>query len=292
MKRFAPAVLPAVLVLAALPAFSQTMTDRLVTLRPQWEAALERGDAASVRQAVDGLLQKEAQSVNASDYNEMYALTSVRNFGARACVLDGDWEVALAMLQSAGKSAAENATRAHATLDPIQKQHEERLVQWKKEVADQEQRLKGLEAQAGMTEAQLKTRQQLKVALDERKKAIQHSEASLRAIEGILSRLGEDKMLFDKSAAEWNGFIAKEKLAIAQAGSVGKFVADKLEQVKSDDAKPRFDRLSYGRRLRKLDASNEDCQRFVNGLMGIEDPPEVQEKAKPKPLKKRRKKSA
>ncbi|MBL0211936.1 MAG: hypothetical protein IPQ13_13655 [Holophagaceae bacterium] len=287
MKRFAPAVMA----LAVLPAFSQTLTDRLVTLRPQWEAALERGDAAPVRQAVDALLQKEAQSVNASDYNEMYALTSVRNFGAKACVLEGEWEVALAMLQAAGKSAAENASRAHATLDPIQKQHEERLAQWKKEIADQEQRLKGLEAQAGMTEAQLKTRQQLKVALEERKKAIQHSETSLRTIEGILSRLGEDKLLFDKSAAEWNGFIAKEKLEIAQAGSVGKFVADKLEQVKSDDAKPRFDRLSYGRRLRKLDASNEDCQRFVNGLMGIEDPPENQDKPVPAP-KRRKKKSA
>jgi len=286
MKRLAPAVL----LLAALPAFPQTLTDRLLTLRPQWEAALERGDAASVRAAVDELLQKEAQSVNASDYNEMYSLTTVRNFGAKACVLDGDWEAAVTMLQAAGKSATDNAARAHATLDPIQKQHEERLAQWKKEMADQEQRLKGLEAQAGMTEAQLRTRQQLKVALEERGKAIQHSETSLRAIEGILSRLGEDKMLFDKSAAEWNGFIAKEKLEIAQAGSVGKYVADKLEQVKSDDAKPRFDRLSYGRRLRRLDASNQDCQRFVNGLMGIEDPPEV--KPKPNPSKKHKKNPA
>lgn len=287
MKRFAPAVL----LLAALPAFSQTLTDRLLTLRPQWEATLEKGDATSVRQAVDRLLQKEAQSVNASDYNEMYALTSVRNFAARASVLDGDWEAAVVMLQAAGKLAAENATRAHATLDPIQKQHEERLAQWKKEVVDQEQRLKGLEAQAGMTEAQLRTRQQLKVALDERGKAIQHSEASLRTIVEILSRLGEDKMLFDKSAAEWNGFIVKEKLEIVQAGSMGKFVADKLEQVKSDDAKPRFDRLSYGRRLRRLDPSNEDCQRFVNGLMGIEDPIDAQDKVKPNPSKKRRRKS-
>ncbi len=282
----------AVLVLAALPVFSQTLTDRLLILRPQWEAALERGDAATVRQAVDGLLQKDAQSVNVSDYNEMYALTSVRNFGARACVLDGDWEAAVAMLQAAGQSASDNAARAQATLGPIQKQHEERLAQWKKEMADQEQRLKGLEAQAGMTEAQLKTRQQLKVALDERKKAIQHSETSLRTIEEILSRLTEDKMLFDKSAAEWNGFLAKEKLEIAQAGSVGKFVADKLEQVKSDDAKPRFDRLSYGRRLRRLDVSNEGCQRFVDGLMGIEEPPEAQDKPKSAPHRKKRKKAA
>ncbi len=289
MKRCTTVVIPVAILLVAIPAIGQTLADRLLTLRPQWEAALEKGDAGSVRQAVDGLLQKDAQSVNASDYNEMYALTSVRNFGARACVLDGDWEAAVAMLRAAGKSATDNASRAHATLDPIQKQHEERLAQWKKEVADQEQRLKGLEAQVGMTEAQLKTRQQLKVALDERNKAIQHSEVSLKTIEGILSRLGEDKLLFDKSEAEWNGFIAKEKLEIAQAGSVGKFVSDKLEQVKSDDAKPRFDRLAYGRRLRKLDSSNVDCQRFVNGMMGIEDPPEAQAKAKPNLSKRRRK---
>ena len=290
MKRVAKALLPAALLLAALPVFSQTLTDRLQTLRPQWEAALERGDAASVRQAVEGVLQKEAQSVSPSDYNEMYALTTARNFGAKAAVLEGDWEAAVIMLQAAGKSAAENALRAQATLGPIQKQHEERLAQWKKEMADQEQRLKVLEAQVGMTEAQLKTRQQLKVALDERRKAIQHSETSLRTIQEILSRLSEDKLLFDKSAAEWNGFIAKEKLEIAQAGSVGQFVVDKLEQVKSDDAKPRFDRLAYGRRLRRLDASNQDCQRFVNGLMGIEDPPELQEKPKSQAPKKRRKK--
>ncbi|MDE3245414.1 MAG: hypothetical protein KGN80_04950 [Acidobacteriota bacterium] len=290
MNSVAKALLPAALLLAALPAFPQTLTDRLQTLRPQWEAALERGDAASVRQAVEGLLQKEAQSVSPSDYNEMYALTTARNFGAKAAVLEGDWEAAVAMLQAAGKSAAENALRAQATLGPIQKQHEERLAQWKKEMADQEQRLKALEGQVGMTEAQLKTRQQLKVALDERRKAIQHSETSLRTIQEILSRLSEDKLLFDKSAAEWNGFIAKEKLEIAQAGSVGQFVVDKLEQVKSDDAKPRFDRLAYGRRLRRLDASNQDCQRFVNGLMGIEDPPELQEKPKPPPPRKRRKK--
>lgn len=291
MQRLAKAVLPVVLLLGA-PVYSQTLTDRLVTLRPQWEAALEKGDAASVRQTVEGLLQKEAQLVSPADYNEMYALTSVRNFGARAMVLEGDWEAAVAMLQAAGKTAAENALRAQATLGPIQKQHEERLAQWKKEMADQETRLKGLEAQPGMTEAQLKTRQQLKMALDERKKAIQHSEASLGTIQEILSRLGEDKVLFDKSAAEWNGFIAKEKLEIAQAGSVGKFVTDKLIQVKADDAKPRFDRLAYGRRLSRLDASNEDCKRFVNGLMGIEEPQAVQEKAKPSPRKKRRRKAA
>ena len=281
-------LVPALFLLAALPGASQTLADRLVVLRPQWEAALEKGDATLVRQGVDGLLQKEATAVSGSDYNEMHALTTLRNMGARACVMDGDWESAIAMLQAASKSAADNAERANATLMPIHKQHEEKLAQWHKEVADQESRLKGLEAQTGMTEAQLKSRQQLKLALTERNNAIHHSETSMKAIDNILSRLAEDKLLYSKSAAEWNGFLAKEKLEIAQAGSVGKYVTDKLEQVKSDDAKPRFDRLAYGRRLARLDASNKDCERFVHGLMGIEDPAENQNEAKPAPRKKRK----
>lgn len=286
MKRMVPAIILA----AALPGASQTLADRLVVLRPQWEAALDKGDAALVRQGVDGLLQKEATAVSGSDYNEMHALTSIRNMGARACALDGDWESAIAMLQAASKSAADNAERANATLLPIRKQHEEKLVQWQKEVADQEARLKGIEAQAGMTEVQLKTRQQLKLALSERHNAIHHSETSLKAIDDILTRLGEDKVLYSKSSAEWNGFLAKEKMEIAQAGSVGKYVTEKLEQVKSDDAKPRFDRLAYGRRLVRLDPSNKDCERFVHGLMGIEDPPEEQEPVKPAPTPKRKRK--
>ncbi len=287
MKRF-PAAL---FLLAALPAASQTLTDRLVTLRSFWEAALDKGDAASVRQSVEGLLQKDALAVNPSDYNEMHALTALRNFGARAAVLDGDWEAAVAMLQAAGKAAADNAARASSTLGPIRKQHDERLAQWKKEVGDEESRLKGLESQPGMTEGQLKTRQQLRAAVEERRKAIQHSESSLRTIDEILGRLSEDRMLFEKSAAEWNGFITKEKLEISQAGSVGKFVQDKLEQVKADDAKPRFDRLSYGRRLAKLDPSNVDCERFVNGLMGLEDPANTAAGAKSRAPKQRKRKT-
>ncbi len=283
-------IFPGVLLLAALPVSSQTLADRLVTLRPQWEAALEKGDALSVRQSAQALLQKEALTVNASDYNEMHAVTALRNIEARACVLDGDWESAVSMLQSASKAASDNAAHASATLGPIHKQHEDRLIQWKKEIADEEQRLKGLEMSPGLTEAQLKTRQQLKIATDERRNAIIHSERSITTIDDILNRLTEDKLLYDKSAAEWNGFIAKEKLEVAQAGSVGKYVADKLEQVKSDDAKQRFDRLAYGRRLARLDPSNNDCQRFVNGLMGIEDPPDAGEK--PTPSKNKRRKHA
>jgi len=45
-------------------------------------------------------------------------------------------------------------------------------------------------------------------------------------------------------------------------------VAEKLEQVKVDDARPRPERLAYARRLLRLDPSNPDCQRFVDALMG------------------------
>jgi hypothetical protein len=60
-------------------------------------------------------------------------------------------------------------------------------------------------------------------------------------------------------------------------------VASKLEQVKGDDARPRQERLTYARRLQKLDPANKDVLRLVNGLLGKEEEPEPV-----KPTKKRK----
>jgi hypothetical protein len=60
-------------------------------------------------------------------------------------------------------------------------------------------------------------------------------------------------------------------------------VAEKLEQVKADDARPRPERLAYARRLQKLDPANKDVTRLVNGLLGKE---EDSEPVKPKKKKK------
>lgn len=49
------------------------------------------------------------------------------------------------------------------------------------------------------------------------------------------------------------------------------YVTEKLDQVKADDARPRPERLAYGRRLMRLDPANLECQRFVDGLMGKDE---------------------
>ena len=51
-------------------------------------------------------------------------------------------------------------------------------------------------------------------------------------------------------------------------------MADKLLQVKADEARPRNERIAYGRRLLRLDPANKDCRRFVDGLLGLEEAPE------------------
>ena len=58
---------------------------------------------------------------------------------------------------------------------------------------------------------------------------------------------------------------------IARLGTVTAYVAEKLEQVKADDARPLTERLAYGRRLQRLDPTSILCQRFVDGLEGRDD---------------------
>ena len=48
-------------------------------------------------------------------------------------------------------------------------------------------------------------------------------------------------------------------------------MADKLFQVKADEARPRNERIAYGRRLMRLDPANKDCRRFVDSLLGLDE---------------------
>ena len=280
------------LCLMALPVLAQAPTqslgERLQFNRPVWEAQLEHGDASGVRRAAEALLAKEAQGVNPADYNEMHALVGLRNLAARACVLEGYWEEAIEHLQKATAAANENAAGADTTLARVRKQHEDKLGEWHDAIAKQEQRLKDLEAQPGLTEEQIKLKGQLKAFLEEHQNAIAHSERSLRTIDEILAQLRKDQDTYAKSLAEWQGFLAKEKLEIQGTGSPLKYVESKLEQVKADDARPRQERLAYGRRLQRLDPANRDVQRFLNGLLGIQDLEE--KKPAPKAKKHRKKK--
>jgi hypothetical protein len=147
-------------------------------------------------------------------------------------------------------------------------------MDWKAAVAKTEGKLKELDAQPGLTQDMLKQRNTLKDFLDEHRNAIAHSEWSIKEIDGLLDRLQKDQETDGKSLVAWQDFLAKEKQEIDAAGSVQKYVADKLLQVKADEARPRSERIAYGRRLMRLDPVNKDCRRFVDGLLGLDETPE------------------
>ena len=282
------ASLPFLLVPALVaPAGAQTLAERLKEGHKTWDVALERGDSASVRRSTEGLLQREALGVGNSDYNEMRALVAVYDYAARACVLEGAWEDAVAHLQKAAASASENFAATEGTFARIRKEHEVKLVEWRETIAKQEQRLKDLEAQPGLTEEHMKLRTQIRGFLDEHRSALTHSEWPLKEIDGLLAQLRKEKETYEASLASWQGFLAREKQEIAQAGASAKYATEKLEQVKVDDARPRADRLAYGRRLLRLDPENADCKRFVSGLMGVAE--EAEEPAKPAKKKAKKK---
>lgn len=278
-------VLLGTLVLACALATSlgaQSLTDRFKEVRGPWEAQLERGEAATVRRGVEALLGREGLTVNPSDYNDMHALVALRGLAARACISEGSWEDGVAHFQKAQSVAEENLATAEPLLAKTRMEHELKLKECREAVAKQAPRMKELDEAPGLSQEQLKLRQQLKIFMDEQQAAIAHSERALKDIEGILTRLRQAKETTTKTAADWQAFLAAEKAEIAEAGGTTQYVAGKLEQVKADSARPRQDRLTYARRLQKLDPANKEVVRLVNGLMGTDEAP-----APPKPKKKK-----
>lgn len=280
------------LLLPALALGGQSLSDRFREVRPAWELALDKGEGASTRRAAEALLQREGASVSPTDYNEMHTLVAVMNMAARGCVSDGAWEEAVAHLQKAAASATENWTAADATLSKIRKQHEEKMAEWREALAKQEPRMKELDAREGLSAEQIKLRSQLHAFVDEHRNAIAHSERSLKEIEALLSQLKVEQERYARSLAEWQGFLAKEKLEIGQAGSTAKYVEEKLAQVKADEARPQAERLAYARRLMRLDPANADCKRFAKSLLGTEEeasaPPKPSRSKKRSPAKKKK----
>ncbi len=263
---------------------AQSLTDRFKEVRGPWELQLERGDASTVRKGVEALLGREGLTVNPSDYNDMHALVALRGLAARACVSEGSWEDAIVHFQKAQSAAEENLATAEPLLAKTRMEHELKLKECRDAVAKQVPRLKELEAAPGLTQDQMKLRQQLKIFMDEQQAAIAHSERALKDIEGILARLRQAKETTTKTSADWQAFLVAEKAEMTEAGGTTPYVAGKLEQVKADDARPRQERLTYARRLLKLDPSNKDVLRLVNGLLGKEEDPEP---VKPKKKKKK-----
>ena len=262
---------------------AQSLTDRFKEVRGPWEIQLDRGEAAMVRKGVEALLGREGLTVNPSDYNDMHALVALRGLAARACVSEGSWEEAIVHFQKAQSAAEENLATAEPFLAKSRMEHELKLKECRDAMAKQAPRFKELEEAPGLTQEQLKLRQQLKIFMDEQQAAVTHSERALKDLEGILVRLRQTKETTTKTATEWQAFLAREKAEITEEGGTAQYVAGKLEQVKADDARPRPERLSYARRLLKLDPSSKDVARLVNGLLGKEEEPEP---VKPKKKKK------
>lgn len=266
---------------------AQSLTDRYKEVRGPWEIQLERGDAALVRRGVEALLGREGLTVNPSDYNDMHALVALRSLAARACVAEGSWEDAISHLKKAASAADENLATASPLLAKTRMEHELKLREFQEAVAKQAPRLKELDEAPGLTQDQMKQRQQLKIFMDEQRTAIAHSERALKDIEGILVRLREAKETTAKASADWQAFMARESAEVTEAGGTVRYVADKLEQVKADDARPKAERLAYAHRLEKLDPSNKDVTRLVNGLMGKEEEaPPAKSRKKTSPRKK------
>ncbi len=262
---------------------AQSLTDRFKEVRGPWELQLERGEATTVRKGVEALLGREGLTVNPSDYNDMHALVALRGLAARACLSEGSWEDAVIHFQKAQSAAEENLTTAEPFLAKTRAEHEQKLKECRDAITKQAPRLKELDEAPGLTKDQMKLQQQLKIFMDEQQAAITHSEHALKDIDGILDRLRQAKATTTKTTADWVAFLAAEKAEMAEAGGASQYVVGKLEQVKADDARPKQERLTYARRLQKLDPANKDVTRLVNGLLGKEEEPEP---VKPKKKKK------
>ena len=278
------------LLLLVQPLGAQALSDRFKEGYKTWETTLDKADGASVRKSIEALLQKEGLTVGRSDYNEMRALSAALDMAARACVFEGAWEDAVGYLQKASDTAAENAANTGNTFARIRKEHEEKLVEWKAAVAQTEPKLKELEAQPGLTQEQIKQSAAFKDFLDEHRNAIAHSEWSIKEIDGLMDRLKSDQDTATRTLVSWQDFLAKEKQDIESAGSVQKYVSDKLQQVKADEARPRNERVAYGRRLMRLDPTNKESRRFVESLLAPDEPAPIP--APKAPVKKVKRKTA
>ncbi len=270
----------------AQPLLGQGVQARVKESYRTWNALLERGDARTVRTSTEGLLEREAQTVSTADYGEMQALVALRDMAARACILEGRWEEGVAHLQKAAATATDNLTTFQTTADRLRKDHEANLAHWRTTVADHEARLKALEDQPGLSEPQIKLRTQLRTALDEHRAAIAHSEWALQELDRITEQLQKEREAYTASLAAWQAFLEKEKAEREAAPTPARYVTEKFQQVRLDDARPRFERLAYARRLLQIDPSNTDVQRFVQALMGVDDSQEA--KPSPAPRTKRK----
>ena len=280
--RFRAFALPALILALALPARAQVFADAFNGKRDGWDLALKRGDAPAVRQEIEAFLSVQGANASPSSYADQHAIVGARGLEARACVASGEWESAEDCLQKAASVAGQNLSTTEVAFAKLRADHADKLTLWKGELADAQAKLDQLNASPGLTEDQMKLKGQLQTFVAEHQSSIQHSEDSMKAMDAALATLRQEKADYEKSSADWQSFLAKEKDDITAAGSVSAYVGAKAAQVKADGAKPLDERLAYARRLLKLDPANLEAKRLEASLEGRAAPA-------PAPAPKRRK---
>ncbi|HET8714861.1 MAG TPA: hypothetical protein VFM16_03480 [Holophagaceae bacterium] len=261
-------LLPALILALAAPARAQVFAGAFNAKRDPWEIKLKAGQAAEVRQEIEAFLAGPGATASPSDYGDQHALVGALGLDARAAVALGDWEGAVASLKRASAAADQNFSTTEVAFAKLRAEHADRLQAWKGELSEAQGRLDQLNASPGLTEEQMKLKAQLETFVAEHKASIQHSEDALKAMDGALATLRQEKEDYAKSASDWQGFLDREKTDIEAAGGVKAYVAQKAAQVKADDTKPREERLAYARRLLKLDAGSPEALRLESALAG------------------------
>ena len=266
--RLRPLLLPLLALVWVSPARAQVFADAFNGKQASWETRLTQGDATVVRQEIEAFLTVQGASASPSNYSDQHAIVGARGLEARACVASGDWESALSNLQKAAVTAGENLSTTEVAFAKLRADHAEKLTLWKGELADAQTKLDQMNAAPGLTEEQMKLKGQLQTYVAEHQSSIQHSEDAIKAMDSALATLRQEKADYEVSVAAWTSFIAKEKEDITAAGGTSAYVAQKVEQVKADDSKPRDERLAYVARLLKLDPSNAAARRLESTLLG------------------------
>jgi len=275
MRGFSSAIITiAITLLVNIPATAQSLVNHWKNARVAWEASLDVGDGQRVRQAAEALLRNPDVQIRQSNYNEMHAKVAVLGIASRGAVLDGDWQGAVSLLEQAAETAQFNYTATSETLLELRRQHEAKILEWRELTQPQEEQLRWLKEQPGLRSEQIDQRAQIESFLAEHNNAIANSQQSVKDIDDILYILKTEQETCAKSLMEWNDFLLKERTDIQELGSTQKYVTEKLAQVQRDANRSTFERISYARRLLRLDPTNQLCQQFLSTLLSSVRKPE------------------
>jgi hypothetical protein len=264
-----------------VPGGAQGLPAQFGRLSPSWEARLEAGDGQRVRQEAEALLGRPDVAIRESSHTDLHAKVGVLGMAARGAVLEGDWQGAVSLLAQAAATAKSNYAAASVALQGLRGQHEAKIAEWKDLMGPREEQLRWLKEQPGLRSEQIRQYSEVETFLTEHQNAISNSERSIRDIDDILSRLRAEEDTCSRSLDEWDGFLARESAEMQELGSGQRYVTEKLAQVMGNDKMSRFERISFARRLQRLDPANAAVKEFLNSLVGAKkaEPAATQAKA-------------